>query len=82
MEKKPFVQMKTGIWINREKLRNALFTLGYFYGLLITLFGVFRIYEKDIIVGIIQLTVALPLWLIVYSHYKFGKQEEKYGREE
>lgn len=77
LETKPVAKLKTGIWVNRIKMRRALNRFSLFYGIILAGFGVFNIMGGSYFEGIFQLVLALPLGLIQWSYTKFEKAETK-----
>jgi len=79
LETKPLIEMKTGIWVNREKMRSALNKFALLYGIVVGFLGVLAIVNGRIGEGVIIIILSLPLWLIKYSYYKWqrGQNEQR-----
>ena len=69
------MKIKTGIWVNREKMRRALEKVSMFYGSIIMLTGMYDIFRESYTRGIFEMIMSLPLIMIFVSKMKFNKLE-------
>ena len=77
METKTLMKMKTGVWVNREKMKRVLDKISLYYGVLISGMAFFSFLNGDYTMGTLQVILALPLWLIQFSYNRFQKMEAK-----
>lgn len=77
LETKPIAQLKMGVWVNREKMRNSLNKLSLFYGIFLGGLAIFNLMDGMVFLGVIELLMALPLGLIQWSYIKYKKMESK-----
>lgn len=77
IETKPIAQIRTGIWVNRIKMRKVLDKVSFYYGILLSAMAFFNLWDGNIMMGILQGAFALPMFIIQFSHMKWSKAQTK-----
>lgn len=77
LETKPVAKVKVGMWINRIKLRRALFIVSLFYAVILLALAYIDFLNGRNTIAMFEVIFAMPLLMILYSRHKFNKIKDE-----